>query len=121
MLLDKSLSVVKLADFGAAKKLSTLDRRSRYARSNATMVGTPYWMAPEVIKGQGAGRRSDIWSVGCTIVEMLTGIPPFRSFEPIAALFKIASTEPSIQHFNLNDISNELQVKLIKLELNNLI
>ena len=113
LLLNKSLSIVKLADFGAAKKLSTLDRRSRYARSNATLVGTPYWMAPEVIRGQGAGRRSDIWSVGCTIVEMLTGLPPYKNYDPIAALFKIASTNPSIEPFNLTNISTDLQVQSI--------
>lgn len=110
LLLDKSLTIVKLADFGAAKKLTTLDRRSRYSRSNATLVGTPYWMAPEVIRGQGAGRRSDIWSVGCTIVEMLTTLPPYKNYDPIAALFKIASTKPSIEPFNLKNISTDLQV-----------
>lgn len=109
LLLDKSKETVKLADFGAAKKLSTLDFRSRYNQSSASLVGTPYWMAPEVIKGQGAGRRSDIWSLGCTTVEMITGEPPYRYLQPIQALFKIASTKPSIQNFSLPKISYDLE------------
>jgi serine/threonine protein kinase len=53
--------------------------------------GTPFWMAPEVIDGKGYGRRSDIWSVGCTVIEMLTTKPPNSQCEPMAALFKIGS------------------------------
>ena len=53
--------------------------------------GTPFWMAPEVIDGKGYGRRSDVWSVGCTVIEMLTTKPPNAQCEPMAALFKIGS------------------------------
>ena len=60
LLVSKDRKIVKLADFGAAKKLSTLEK-SRYGSS---VVGTPYWMAPEVIRGEGAGRRSDVWPQG---------------------------------------------------------
>ena len=42
-----------------------------------TVTGTPFWMAPEVVIGQGCGKRSDVWSLGCTLVEMLTGKPPW--------------------------------------------
>ena len=55
------------------------------------MHGTPFWMAPEVIDGKGYGRRSDIWSVGCTVVEMMKTVPPNHDAEPMAALFKIGS------------------------------
>jgi serine/threonine protein kinase len=60
--------------------------------------GTPYWMSPEVINGEGYGRKADIWSLGCTLVEMLTTKPPWFQYEPMAALFKIATqvTQPKL-------------------------
>lgn len=60
-----------------------------------TLIGTPYWMAPEVICGDsgGYGLKSDIWSVGCTIVELLTGKPPWpESTSMWAAVWKIANS-----------------------------
>ncbi|XRB04505.1 protein kinase domain-containing protein [Pycnococcus provasolii] len=83
--------VVKLADFGASKKVSeTLSTVQKSIR------GTPYWMAPEVIKQTGHGWQADIWSVACTIVEMATGKPPWSEFNThVSVLFHIASsTEP---------------------------
>jgi len=43
-----------------------------------SIKGSPYWMAPEVVKGTGYGFSSDIWSMGCCIIEMLTGKPPWH-------------------------------------------
>ncbi|PFX25973.1 Mitogen-activated protein kinase kinase kinase 19 [Stylophora pistillata] len=82
--------VLKLIDFGCAKRLymNLSMSRSNILRS---MKGTPYWMAPEVIRETGHGRKSDIWSVGCTVFEMATGKPPWSDMPPMAAIFAIGS------------------------------
>ena len=77
---------VKLADFGASKQLSgTL---ATLQSDNMSLRGTPYFMAPEVITQTGHGRKADIWSVGCTVLQMITGYPPWKSmkFGSISAL-----------------------------------
>uniref|UniRef100_A0A0D9ZDK2 mitogen-activated protein kinase kinase kinase n=1 Tax=Oryza glumipatula TaxID=40148 RepID=A0A0D9ZDK2_9ORYZ len=86
--------VVKLADFGMAKHLST-------AAPNLSLKGTPYWMAPEVVqatlvKDVGYDLAVDIWSLGCTIIEMFTGKPPWSGLEGPAAMFKVLHKDPSI-------------------------
>lgn len=65
---------IKLVDFGAARRLTDAVSQSK------TVIGTPYWMAPEVVKsgdGGGYSYKADVWSVGCTVSEMLTGSPPW--------------------------------------------
>ncbi|DBA78684.1 hypothetical protein WJX77_001730 [Trebouxia sp. C0004] len=82
---------VKLADFGASKQIEDL---VTIDSGNKSMKGTPYWMAPEVIKQTGHGRQADIWSVGCTVIEMATGKPPWSQFQSqVSALFHIASSK----------------------------
>ena len=83
--------IVKLADFGASKQLQNVMGASVQQQS---LKGTPYWMAPEVIKQTGHGRQADIWSVGCTMIEMLTGKPPWSHCDTqVSALFHIASSK----------------------------
>ncbi|KPI83663.1 putative protein kinase [Leptomonas seymouri] len=84
--------IVKLADFGCSK---SIDNVCSATHGCSTMVGTPYWMAPEVIKCEagGYGIKSDIWSLGCTMVEMLTGKPPWPECNSMwAAVYKIANS-----------------------------
>jgi mitogen-activated protein kinase kinase kinase len=58
------------------------------------MKGTPYWMAPEVIRQTGHNWQADMWSVGCTVIEMATGKPPWsQHFQEVAALFHIGTTK----------------------------
>uniref|UniRef100_A0A914XN70 Protein kinase domain-containing protein n=1 Tax=Plectus sambesii TaxID=2011161 RepID=A0A914XN70_9BILA len=74
---------IKLGDFGIAieKYLST-NNQSFFSKS-ASSLGTLHWMAPELIDNKGASRCSDIWSLGCTIVEMLTGDPPYGNISAL--------------------------------------
>ncbi|RDD45204.1 Mitogen-activated protein kinase kinase kinase 2 [Trichoplax sp. H2] len=88
ILLD-SYGNVKLADFGSARRIKSLQTMSGLK----SLHGTSYWISPEVAKGEGYGRKADIWSVGCTVVEMLTAHPPLREYEPLAAVFKIATEQ----------------------------
>uniref|UniRef100_A0A674MX91 Mitogen-activated protein kinase kinase kinase 2 n=1 Tax=Takifugu rubripes TaxID=31033 RepID=A0A674MX91_TAKRU len=90
-ILRDSVGNVKLGDFGASRRLQTICLSGKGIMS---VTGTPYWMSPEVISGEGYGRKADIWSVGCTVVEMLTQRPPWAEFEAMAAIFKIA-TQPT--------------------------
>lgn len=82
---------IKLADFGASKKVIELATTVSGAKS---MKGTPYWMAPEVILQTGHSFSADIWSVGCTVIEMATGKPPWsQQYQEVAALFHIGHTK----------------------------
>ena len=78
---------VKLADFGVST--NTLAGPEKEAQ----VVGTPYWMAPEIIQLSGATPASDIWSVGCTVIELLQGKPPYHNLAAMPALFAIVNDD----------------------------
>ena len=80
---------VKIADFGfCAEMTGGMGSRHR------SVVGTPYWMAPEVIRGQEYDNKVDIWSTGIMAVEMAEGEPPLLDLPPLRALFLIATQGP---------------------------
>ncbi|XP_011099207.1 mitogen-activated protein kinase kinase kinase 5 isoform X2 [Sesamum indicum] len=95
-LLVDAYGVVKLADFGMAKHLNG-------QTANLSLKGSPYWMAPELLQSamQTDGNCDialavDIWSLGCTIIEMMNGKPPWSEYEGAAALFKVLKETPPI-------------------------
>ncbi|XP_048809365.1 mitogen-activated protein kinase kinase kinase 19 isoform X2 [Lagopus muta] len=83
--------IVKLIDFGCARRLAWVSLSGTHSEMLKSVHGTPYWMAPEVITESGYGRKSDIWSVGCTVFEMATGKPPLASMDRVAAMFYIGA------------------------------
>ncbi|NXR49776.1 M3K19 kinase, partial [Hippolais icterina] len=83
--------VIKLIDFGCARRLAWASLSGTRSELLRSVHGTPYWMAPEVINESGYGRKSDIWSVGCTVFEMATGKPPLASMDRVAAMFYIGA------------------------------
>ncbi|GAM19761.1 hypothetical protein SAMD00019534_029360 [Acytostelium subglobosum LB1] len=80
---------IKLADFGVATKVSDLSADN----PDDSFAGTPYWMAPEMIQMQGVSTACDVWSLGCTIIELLSGQPPYFGLAPAAALYKIVQED----------------------------
>ncbi|KAH8832988.1 Pkinase-domain-containing protein [Flagelloscypha sp. PMI_526] len=75
---------VKLSDFGVSLNLRAMEREIK------DVAGTPNWMAPEVIELKGASTKSDIWSLGCTVIELLTGKPPYADVgNSMSVMFRI--------------------------------
>ncbi|RNF04256.1 putative protein kinase [Trypanosoma rangeli] len=78
---------LKISDFGTAKDL--LD-----SNAPSALAGTAYFMSPEVILSQNVGLKSDVWSVGCCVIEMLTGTPPFSKVKTqYATMMLVAETQ----------------------------
>ncbi|KAH1251224.1 Mitogen-activated protein kinase kinase kinase 3 [Glycine max] len=99
---------IKLADFGMAKHINS-------SASMLSFKGSPYWMAPEVVMNtNGYSLPVDIWSLGCTIIEMATSKPPWNQYEGVAAIFKIGNSKdmPEIPEHLSNDAKNFIKLCL---------
>ena len=94
----------KLSDFGATIEIKDIlskiirneDETASYkdlTRQYDSFVGTPHFMSPEIVKGEKYGRRVDIWSLGCTMVEMFTTKPPWHDLEPMQLYYKMYSNQ----------------------------
>eukprot|EP00771_Trimastix_marina_P002149 gnl/Trimastix_PCT/3263.p1 GENE.gnl/Trimastix_PCT/3263~~gnl/Trimastix_PCT/3263.p1 ORF type:complete len:1015 (-),score=367.46 gnl/Trimastix_PCT/3263:98-3142(-) len=86
ILLAGTQGQIKLTDFGVSAKIGD-------GGAEDEVAGTPYWMAPEVIAMAGRTTASDIWSVGCTVIELLTGSPPYFEMDHMPALFRIVQDD----------------------------
>lgn len=87
ILLDH-LGNIKIADFGvSAELLNTFSDKD-------TVIGTPFWMSPEVISKSKYNKKTDIWSLGITAIEIAEGEPPYSHIHPIRAMFAIKNSPP---------------------------
>lgn len=91
---------IKISDFGISKKLeaSNILSGANNNKHRPSLQGSVYWMAPEVVKQTSYTRKADIWSLGCLVVEMMTGTHPFPDCTQLQAIFKIggAKAAPTI-------------------------
>ncbi|KAN0060057.1 Protein kinase of the Mitotic Exit Network [Thecaphora frezii] len=81
---------VKLSDFGVSLNLKAVEKMNN---KNNDAIGTPNWMAPEVIELKGVTTAADIWSLGCTVIELLTGKPPYYDMLAMSAMFRIVEDD----------------------------
>jgi len=88
---------IKISDFGISKKIeaSNLLNGAGNNKNRPSLQGSVFWMAPEVVKQTSYTRKADIWSLGCLVVEMMTGTHPFPDCSQLQAIFKIGGAKIS--------------------------
>lgn len=116
---------VKISDFGISKKLEATTNMlngpggNNHHHHRPSLQGSVYWMAPEVIKQTSYTRKADIWSLGCLVVEMMTGTHPFPDCTQLQAIFKIGGTKahPTIPD-HASDEAKQFLVQTFELDHN---
>lgn len=109
-MLDKDGYLI-LTDFGLAKKSSSDDNNSNDNWCNS-MIGTPEYCAPEVLKGENYGISADWWSLGCVTFDLLTGDPPFTGNNHKKIIDKVLKEKPKFP-FYITTTSKEILNKLL--------
>ncbi|THG99778.1 hypothetical protein EW026_g2644 [Hermanssonia centrifuga] len=101
---------IKISDFGISKKVEDNLMTPGNRAHRPSLQGSVFWMAPEVVKQTAYTQKADIWSVGCLVVEMLTGEHPYPQLSQMQAIFKIGmSSKPTIPADISSDAENFLQ------------
>ncbi|ELP94457.1 cell division control protein 15, CDC15, putative [Entamoeba invadens IP1] len=104
---------VKIADFGVSIQTSDLENGN-----SEDPIGTPNWMSPEVIQMQGTTVKADIWALGCTILELITGNPPYWDLNPTAALYRICTDDHPPFPLNASPLLKVLLLDCFKTDIN---
>jgi eukaryotic-like serine/threonine-protein kinase len=102
---------VKVMDFGIARALA--DTGNRLTRTSA-VIGTAQYLSPEQASGDNVDARSDVYSLGCVLYEMLTGKPPFVGDSPVSVAYQHVRKDPVRPSQHHGDISPELDAVVLK-------
>ncbi|HKP43225.1 Stk1 family PASTA domain-containing Ser/Thr kinase [Mycobacterium sp.] len=101
---------VKVMDFGIARALAD----SNSVTQTAAVIGTAQYLSPEQARGEKVDARSDVYSLGCVLYEILTGEPPFVGDSPVAVAYQHVREDPVPPSQRHNDISPELDAVVLK-------
>lgn len=96
--------VIKVLDFGLAKFCRTPDEQSQHLTQTGNLVGSVHYMSPEQSTGRVVDARSDIYSVGCLLYELLTGAPPFNADSAVGILYLHANEHPLLASDKVRDL-----------------
>ncbi len=83
--------MAKIADFGVSKLLDSLSKNSSANRNRFSIKGSVYWMAPEIVRQAQPSTKVDIWSLGCLILEMISGKHPWAGLDQVQAMYHVRS------------------------------
>jgi serine/threonine-protein kinase len=109
IMISKS-GAVKVMDFGIARALADANSVTQ----TAAVIGTAQYLSPEQARGEKVDARSDVYSLGCVLYEILTGEPPFTGDSPVAVAYQHVREDPVPPSQRHNDISPELDAVVLK-------
>ncbi|PWA02898.1 hypothetical protein BB558_000950 [Smittium angustum] len=113
ILIDNS-GMVKISDFGISKKV---DDMISYSNHRASLQGSVFWMAPEIVKDSRYTIKCDIWSLGCLVIEMLTGKHPYPEYDQLQALLKIGQKNKPTIPTNISDDTKDFIEKCLAIDI----